>query len=70
MHLMAESLGVGSCWIQGRLRQAADGRSTEEYLAELVGIPEGHRLEAMLSIGMPAEKKAETLLEDLRYDKV
>ena len=70
MHLMAESLGVGSCWIQGRLRQAADGRSTEEYLAELVGIREGHRLEAMLSIGMPAEKKAETLLEDLRYDKV
>ncbi|MDO4393345.1 MAG: nitroreductase family protein [Bacillota bacterium] len=70
MHLMAESLGVGSCWIQGRLRTAEDGRSTEEYLAELVGIPEGHRLEAILSIGMPAENKPETNIDDLRYDKV
>lgn len=26
MHLMADSLSVGSCWIQGRLREASDGR--------------------------------------------
>ena len=36
MHLMADSLGVGSCWIQGRLRTAADGRTTEEYLREAI----------------------------------
>ena len=24
MHLMADSLGVGSCWIQGRLREAPE----------------------------------------------
>ena len=29
MHLMADSLGVGSCWIQGRLRDAEDGSTTE-----------------------------------------
>lgn len=29
MHLMAHHLGLGSCWIQGRLRQAEDGTSTE-----------------------------------------
>ena len=28
MHLMADALGLGSCWIQGRLREAPDGRST------------------------------------------
>ena len=70
MHLMAESLGLGSCWIQGRLREAADGRSTEDYLKELIGLPEGHRLEAMLSLGIGAENKPETDLESLRYDKV
>ena len=31
MHLMADSLGLGSCWIQGRLRETPDGQSTEDY---------------------------------------
>lgn len=70
MHNMATDLGVGSCWIQGRLRETADGRTTEEYLNELIGLPEGHKLEAMLSLGMPGEVKPETDLESLRYDKV
>lgn len=54
MHLMADSLGLGSCWIQGRLREAPDGRSTEDYLREVLGYPEGMRLEAILSLGVPA----------------
>ena len=29
MHLMADTLGVGSCWLQGRLRTAVDGTSSE-----------------------------------------
>ena len=70
MHNMADSLGVGSCWIQGRLREAADGRSTEDFLKELLGLPKTATVEAMLSIGMPAEEKAATSLDDLRYDKV
>lgn len=53
MHLMADSLGVGSCWVQGRLRVAVDGSSTEEYLRKLLGFPENCRLEAILSLGMP-----------------
>lgn len=53
MHLMASSLGVGSCWIQGRLRVSAGEDSTEEYLRKLLGYPEHCRLEAILSLGMP-----------------
>lgn len=52
MHLMATSLGIGSCWIQGRLREAADGTETENYLRDILGFPENYRLEAMLSLGM------------------
>ncbi|MEE0771560.1 MAG: nitroreductase family protein [Anaerovoracaceae bacterium] len=70
MHLMADSLGVGSCWIQGRLREAADGSTTEEYLGRLLGIPENYRLEAMLSLGVPAESKAVTALEELDMSKI
>ena len=32
MHLMASALGVGSCWIQGRGREAIDGETTEDFL--------------------------------------
>ena len=54
MHNMAHDLGLGSCWIQGRLRQAPDGRTTEEYLRDILGYPKEYCLEAVLSIGVPA----------------
>lgn len=53
MHLEASACGLGSCWVQGRMRQAADGRSAQEHVAELLGIPEPYQLEAILSLGMP-----------------
>lgn len=52
MHLMSSALGVGSCWIQGRLRSSAGEDSTEEYVRKLLGFPENYRLEAILSLGM------------------
>ena len=70
MHLMADALGVGSCWIQGRLRVAADDRSTEEYLREMLQYPENMRLQAILSLGMPKNKPAARTLEELPMEKV
>lgn len=70
MHLMADSLGVGSCWIQGRLREASDGRTTESYLRELLEFPENYRLEAILSLGMPKNHPAPRSLEELPWEKV
>lgn len=52
MHLMADSLGVGSCWIQGRLRDAQN-QTTDDYLRALLGYPDNYSVEAMLSLGMP-----------------
>lgn len=54
MHLMAESLGLGSCWIQIRGRKAADGQSSEDCGRAVLGIPADRRFEAILSIGVPA----------------
>lgn len=70
MHLMAESLGIGSCWIQGRLRTAPDGRLTKTYLQELLQVPAELELEAILSMGMPKEHKAPHSLEDLPTQKI
>ena len=70
MHLMAESLGLGSCWIQGRLREAPDGRSTEEYVQSALHVPTHYRLEAILSLGMPETHPAPHRIEELPVDQV
>lgn len=70
MQLMAQSLGVGSCWVQGRGREAQDGRSTEDYLRALLRFPEQCRLVATLSLGIPAERKTATALSALQMEKI
>ena len=70
MHLMADSLGLGSCWIQGRLREAANGQTTEHYLRTLLHFPEKYRLEAILSLGMPEQKPDAHSEKDLDFSKV
>ena len=70
MHNMAHDLGLGSCWIQGRLRMTPNDTTTEDYLRDLLGYPADYRLEATLSLGMPAEEKAQTELSALSVDKI
>lgn len=70
MHLMADSLGLGSCWIQGRLRTASDGRTTEEYLRQLLGFPKSYALEAILSLGMPDGHPEPHSAADLETKKI
>ena len=70
MHLMADALGLGSCWIQGRCRETAEGESTEKYCRKLLGVPEQFALEAILSIGVPVECLQGYTVEDLKEDKI
>lgn len=70
MHLMADSLGVGSCWIQGRLRKASEERTTEEYLRELLKFPVNYRLEAILSLGIPEKHPEGYELDKLQTEKI
>ncbi|MBE5956618.1 MAG: nitroreductase [Lachnospiraceae bacterium] len=70
MHLMASSLGVGSCWIQGRLREASEGVTTENFLRDLLGFPENMRLEAMLSLGIPEKEVTPHTLEEAEENKI
>ena len=70
MHLMADHLGLGSCWIQGRLRKTSAGGTTEDYLRQCLGFPESYRLEAILSLGMPERHGKGRELTDLPMEKV
>jgi len=70
MHLMADFLGVGSCWIQGRCRDAENGSSADAYVRELLHVPEQYRLEAILSLGMRENHPKAHELDELLWDKV
>ena len=70
MHLMADCLGVGSCWVQGRLRIASDERTTEEFIRELLDIPDKYGVEAILSLGMTEEHPEAHSLEKLPMEKI
>ena len=70
MHLMASALGVGSCWTQGRDREAVDGETTEDFLRRILQFPSESRLLAILSLGMPDEELPARTPESLPFNKV
>ncbi len=70
LQLAGQSMGLGSCWIQIRNRMHISGRSSEDYVKEVLGLPEGIKVESMISFGYPDEEKKPVLKEDLDYDKV
>ena len=58
MHLAADALGLGSCWVQARMRTAADGMPSGDYVRRVLDAPEGLSLEAMLVVGNICEHPA------------
>ena len=70
LHLMSESLGLGSCWIQIRKRIHDQTKSAPAYVQELLNIPEKLQVESIIAIGYPAESKPAHRKEDLQYEKV
>ncbi len=71
MHLMADALGIGSCWLQVRLRTAPDGsRETQAVIRELLGIPEKYSVMAILTLGMPANHPGPRTVDDLPLNKI
>lgn len=69
MHVAAASLGIGSCWIQCRLR-GNEVASAEENARKLLDFPENMRLEAILTLGIPAEEIQRNDSSSLRFDKI
>jgi nitroreductase len=70
IQLVAANLGLGSCWIQIRARQYRDGRPAEQYVREVLELPDELSVLCMLSIGYPAEKKPPRATESLPWEKI
>ena len=70
IQLVAESLGLGSCWIQIRNRMHDDKLTAEYYIAEILHLPKNHRVETVIALGYPDEAKGPRSREALPFEKV
>lgn len=70
MHLQAADLGLGSCWIQVRGREQADGEPSENYVREMLGIPNDMIVECIMTFGHSAETRKPVDPAKLMWEKV
>ncbi len=63
-------LGLGSCWAQIRNRRHDQVSSAEQYVQQLLGIPEHVKVESIIGIGHPAETPAPVPASRLQYEKI
>jgi len=70
VQMVAQSLGLGSCWIQIRNRNFDDHMTSENYIRKLLNIPDGLKVESIIALGYPAEEKEPVPQENLKYEKL
>lgn len=70
LQLTAQSLGLGSCWVQVRNREYADNLSSEKYIQNLLHIPENFRVLSIVSIGYPEKIREGLPFNQLQFDKI
>jgi nitroreductase len=70
IHLAAESLDLGSCWIQIRERMHNGQKNSQEYVTETLNIPTKMRVESIIAVGYPDETHSPHRKEELLYEKV
>ena len=70
IQLTAESLDLGSCWVQIRKRPHSERLSAEEYVRWRLNIPPVYRVEAIIGLGYPDEEKKPIPFEELDHSKI
>ncbi len=71
LQLSAESLNLGSCWIQIRGRMTDNEKIlSQDYIAKLLNIPQHMQVESIIAIGYPVKRKQPHDKESLDYSKI
>lgn len=70
VQMVAQSIGLGSCWVQIRKRAYDETTTSEDYIKDLLNLPGNMKVESIISLGYPAEKREPVPKENLKYDKV
>lgn len=69
-HLTAHSLGLGSCWVQIRCRQTADGQDSQQFVRRLLALPQSLQVLAMVAVGIPDQKLKPIPFDHLPFQKI
>jgi len=66
----AQETGLGSCWIQVRNRRHTNEQTSEEYIRDLLNLPEQIRVLSIIAIGFPVENPPPVPMEKLLPDRI
>lgn len=70
LHLAAEDLGLGSCWVQIRRRGKENGEQGSDVLKSLLNIPEDYEVLSVIALGYKEEERKPFDLSRLQMDKI
>lgn len=70
IQLAAESLGLGSCWVQIRKRFDADGNSAADNVRKLLNIPPNYEPLSIVAIGHKAKETKPFDEEKMQWEKI
>ena len=68
--LLAEDLGLGSCWIQIRERFTTDGTPSNEFVHDVLDIPLQLQVLSIVAIGHKGMERKPFNEEHLQWEKV
>ena len=69
--MVAEDLGLGSCWVQIRNRFTKNHKiSSNDYVKEVLHIPDTYAVEAIISIGYKVDERKPFDEEKLQTEKI
>lgn len=70
MQLAAEELGLGSCWVQIRLRKDENGNDANDNVKRILNLPEQHSVLSILALGHKEKESKPFDEEKLLWDRV
>ena len=70
LHLQAEDMGRGSCWVQVRVRFTASGMPSGEYVHEVLDIPLQLQVLSVIAIGHKGMERKPFNEDNLQWEKI
>ncbi|WP_163710419.1 nitroreductase family protein [Mangrovibacterium lignilyticum] len=70
LQMTAQSLGLGSCWVQIHGREHSEGLNAESYVQSLLGIPSNLKVLSIIAIGYPVKERQAKDAADLQWEKI
>lgn len=70
IQLAAESMGLGSCWVQIRERFTKEGEPADAYVRRTLDIPDRYRVLSLIAVGHPARERKAHDVNKLPFHKI